>query len=75
MATMRGNLGPERLHIVEKRLLLEIVADHVGHKRIDPLVIGDAGTDAIGKRHRSGAIGIHKPRHAHRAVGPERERV
>ena len=75
VAQLGGNLGPERLDVVEQRLLLEVVADHVGNERIDALVIGDPRPNAVGEGHGAGPIGIHEPRHTEGAVRPERERI
>ena len=54
---------------------LQVVADHVGHERIDALVVGDAGADAVGQRDVAGAVGVDQARHAEHAVGPEGQRV
>ena len=61
--------------MVEDRLLAEVEADHLGHVRVDRLVVGDAGADRVRERDVAGAVGVHQARHAEQAVVAEDERV
>ena len=61
--------------LLQDRLLAEVEADHVGHVRVDRLVVGDAGADRVGERHAAGAVGREEPRHAEHRIGAERARV
>ena len=38
-------------HVVEDRLLAQVVADHLRHVVVDRLVVGDAGADRVDDRH------------------------
>ena len=62
-------------HVVEDRLLAEVVADHLGHVVVDRLVVGHAGADRVDDRDAAGPVRAHQPRHAEHRVGPELERV
>ena len=62
-------------HVLEDRFLTEVEADHLRHERVDRLVVGDACTDRVRKRHVSGPVGVHQAGHAEQAVFPEGERV
>ena len=46
-----------------------------GTKRVDRLVVGDAGAERIGDRDAAGAVGAHEAGNAEQRVGAELERV
>ena len=64
-----------RRHVLDQRLLAEVVADHLRDVVVDRLVVGDAGADRVDDRDAARAVGAHQARDAEHAVGPELERV
>lgn len=75
VAEVLRDLGPECFDIGENRVLREVVADHLGDEGVDPLVVGDPGSDAVGERDVSGAIGVYESGNPEDAVVPESERI
>ena len=64
-----------RLHVGEQRLLLQVVADHLGDEAVDRLVVRDARADRVGKGDRSRPDRTRQPGHAEERIGPELERI
>ena len=64
-----------RRHVLQQRLLVEVVPDHLRDVVVDRLVVGDAGADGVDDRHAARAVGAHQPRDAEHGVRPELERV
>ncbi len=62
-------------HVVEDRLLGQIEPDHLGHERIDRLVVGNAGADGVGQRHLAGAVRRKQSRNADHRIGAEGFRI
>ena len=62
-------------HVLEDRVLVEIIFDHVRHEIIHHLVVGDARADGIGERNISRAIRVNKPGHAQHRIFSENRRV
>ena len=56
-------------------VLAEVELDHVRHERVDRLVVADAGADGVGQGDVPQPVGVHQPRDAEVAVGPEAEGV
>ena len=61
-----------RIDIRQDRVLAQVVADDARHVGIHRLVVGDAGADRVGDRHRAAPPRLHQPAHAQLAVGTER---
>ena len=66
------HVGP---HVVEDRLLAQVVADHLRHVVVDRLVVGDPRPDRVDDRDRARAVGAHQSGHAEHRIGPELEWV
>ena len=65
---VRGHQRPEGLHVVQDRLLAQVIADDLGDERIDPLVVGHAGPQRVGQADVAGVIGADEPGDAQQAV-------
>ena len=70
-----GLLEPVRLDVREHRLLAEVVLDHVGHVRVERLVVADAVADRVRDRHVARARRVHDAGTAEHRVAPEVQRV
>ncbi len=70
-----GVTDPPGVDVAEQRLLVEVVADDVGHVGVDELVVGDAVADRVGQRHVAGPRGVDDAGAAQHGVGPEVHRV
>ena len=71
-------LAPVQLEgrdVVQHRFLRQVIADHVGHVRIDRLVVGHPGADRVGERDAAPAVGGEEAGDAQHRVAAERERV
>ena len=68
----RHQIGP---HIVQDGLLAEIVADHVQHKGVDRLVVGDTTARGIDEGNVARPPGIDDAGHAEQRIGVETKRV
>ena len=55
-------------HVVQNRLLTQVELDHLGHIRIDRLVIGHTGANRVADSHVGRAVGVHQPGTAKRGV-------
>ena len=62
-------------HVFQNRLLVEVVANHVGHVAVHGFVVGHAVAHGIHNGHVALAVGPVQARHAERAIGPEYQRV
>src|SRR6202040_916556 len=56
----------KRFNALQNRILIEIVANDLGHKSIDGFVVGDSGSERICESYVSSAIRIEK---THRTQG------
>ena len=66
---------PVGLDVVQDGILVEVVADHLGHIRIDELVVGDAVSDRVRHRHPTGPRSVHEPWTTDEGLRPELQRV
>ncbi len=66
---------PVGLDVGEHRLLVEVVADQVGHVGVDELVVSHAVADPVGDRHVPGPCGVDETGAADDRIGPEQHRV
>ncbi|MCY1225057.1 hypothetical protein D9M72_372460 [compost metagenome] len=68
-------LQPERVHVRDHGLFVEVVADEVRHIAVDELVVSHAVAHGIGDGHASGTGRIHQARAAQHGIGPELQRI
>ena len=66
---------PPRVDVLEDRLLGEVVADEVGHVRVEQLVVGDAVADRVRDRDVAEPRREHETRGAEHRVGAELQRI
>ncbi|MCY1230398.1 hypothetical protein D9M72_428090 [compost metagenome] len=64
-----------RGYVVEDDLLAEVEADHVGHVRIDRLVVRHASADRIADGHVAGTVDRQQAGRAERGIVPEHQRI
>ena len=55
----------------QRRLLVEVVANHLRHVAVHGLVVGDSRADGIGQGHPPLPVDLEQPRHAQHGVGAE----
>ena len=68
-------LEPPGVDVREHRLLPQVVADQVGHVRVDELVVGDAVADGVREGDVAEPGGEHQPRRAQHGIRAELLRV
>ena len=68
-------LQPERVHVGDHGLFVEVVADQVRDVAVDQLVVGDAVAHGVGDGDAAGAGGVDQARAAEHGVGAELQRV
>ena len=74
-STASGVVQPVGLDVRQHRLLVEVVADQVGHVGVEQLVVGDAVADRVGDGDLAGPGGVEHAGAADHRVGPEVHRV
>ena len=75
MIELLGIARQVRRHVVEDRLLAEVVADDLRDVPVDHLVVGDARADRVRQRDVARADRAEQPRDAEHRLGAERERI